>query len=624
VDDGFELPGERNTTKVTRRPSFHSRTRSAASLSALLLVFCLIALPAAGHALSPYHGWTISEITFQNLPDDLAREIRQGLALNLRSGLLGNQRARFSERVLNDDLERIRLFLARNGYPRSEIEVRLEPDSRRKRVKVVFAIKGDTVVKYGDIRITGLPAHLQNDGTRLLGRIKPGNRFNDKAVTRTVTSIDSLLQANGYARTEVVADISLNDSSEADLTFLVDPGVPYRFESVVLKGVPADLESVTMRTIALKPSTPYTPALIERVRNNLRTLSLFRQIRITWEETGPETLEMVVELQVASPRTANLSVGSWSDDPWRFTGFWAHRNLFKRGRGLAVDGMYSQFRRRFMVRTWWLALMGPRTRNEIFTGYERQDEDSFRADIYSLGTAALLDYGNNSSLRFGITATQNDVEEKIPEVDDFQKERGLQTIFDANLFLDRSNHILVPTRGTRWNLGFAVSPPGFLSESPFARVETEGVWYLGLSEQIVLAQRLSLTTAWPLADDQELLANRRLFAGGVSTHRAYQRHKLGPLNVNLEPVGGEARILFNQELRFPLFSIFGGEVFLDVGQVWQKLDMVQLSDLRVGAGGGVSILTPVGPIRFDLGYNLTEPASGLPRAVFHVNVGNPF
>lgn len=597
---------------------------SGAISASLVLGLGLIVTPVKVQSLSPYHGWTVTEIAFTNLTDELARQISGGLALNLRSGMLGQRRARFSEKLLNDDLERIKLFLARHGYPDAEITVRLEPQERRRQVKIIFEIAGIAEVRYGEIKIRGMPDHLRDRGGRLLNRIAPGNRFSDDAVTRTVTSLDSLLQANGYARTEVVANLSLVRPDQADLTFAIDPGVPYRFESVVLKGVPTDLETVTRKTIDLRPGTPFSPAVIDRVRDNLRTLSLYRQIRITWDDTGPDNLVLIADLQVASPRTANISVGSWSDDPWRFTGFWTHRNLFMKGRGLSVDGMFSQFRRQLIVRTWWLALMGPRTRNEIFAGYEHQDEDSFRADMYSVGTAALLDYGNNSSLRFGITATQNNVVEKIPEANDFQEEKGLQTIFDVRLFLDKSNHIFLPTHGTRWTFGFAVSPPGFLSESPFARAEAEGAWYLPLSTSTVFAQRLSLTTAWPLESEKELLANRRLYAGGVSTHRAYQRHRLGPLNSDLDPLGGEVRILYNQELRFPLVGILGGEIFLDVGQVWQKQSMVQLGDLRMGAGGGISILTPVGPIRFDLGYNLTEPTPGLPRSVFHVNVGNPF
>ena len=595
------------------------------AVSASLLVgLGLSVTPVKGQSLSPFHGWTVTEVAFTNLPDELSRRISGGLALNLRSGMLGQRRARFSERLLNDDLERIKLFLARHGYPGAEIAVRLEPQGRRRRIKVIFEIADSAAVRYGEVRIRGMPEHLQEEGAWLLGRIAPGSRFSDATVTRTVTSLDSLLQAKGYARSTVVADVKLARPDQADLAFAVDPGVRYRIETVVLKGVPTDLESVTRKTIDLQPGTPFSPAVIDRVRDNLRTLGLYRQIRIRWDDTGPETLVLVADLQVASPRTANVSVGSWSDDPWRFTGFWAHRNLFTKGRGLSVDGMFSQFRRQLIVRTWWLALMGPRTRNEVFAGYEHQDEDSYRADMYSVGTAALLDYGSNSSLRFGITATQNNVVEKIVEVDDFQEEKGLQTIFDVRLFLDRSNHIFLPTHGTRWTFGFALSPPGFLSESPFARAEAEGAWYLPLSSRTVFAQRLSLTTAWPLDSEKELLANRRLYAGGVSTHRAYQRHRLGPLNSDLDPLGGEVRILYNQELRFPIVGILGGEVFLDVGQVWQKQSLVQLGDLRVGVGGGISILTPVGPIRIDLGYNLTEPTPGLPRSVFHLNVGNPF
>ncbi len=586
------------------------------------LWLCLTTSPV--RALSPYHGWVIGSLTIEGVPSRLAKELQSGLALNLRSGLLDSRRPRFSENDLAEDLRRIELHLARQGYPHAAVDAQLEPGDRRKMLKVVFVIWLGPEVRVGKVHITGLPPNLEERAAEVTHRLVAGTRFQDQVISQTATSLDSLLHTNGYAQTRVESVVTLPDSITADLAFHIEAGGRYRFESVSLRGVPQDLLAVTLKTIDLAPGTPYSREVVDRSRDNLRTLGLYRQIRLTWDDTGPETLELQADLQIGSPRTVSASIGSWTDDPWRLEAYWGHNNLFKRGRGFAVDGAFSRYQRLLRAKVWWLALLGPRTRLETSAKREIQDEDSYYLDQYELGVGALVDYGRNSSLSYGIKADNNDVTEKIPEQDSFKQEKGLQTIFQARLFLDRSDGLLMPTRGFRLTLGGELSPPGILSESPYAMVETEGVWYVPLAEKGVLAQRLNLATAWPLSDQQELLSHRRLYAGGVSSHRSYKRRSLGPLNADGNPTGGEVRVLGNVELRLPLLGILGGNLFLDVGQVWEKQDLFALGELKVGLGGGVAIITPIGPIRFDLGWNLTDPAPGLPRSVFHVSIGNPF
>jgi outer membrane protein assembly factor BamA len=579
--------------------------------------------PAVASALSPYHGWIVNKVEIEGIPKDLARKLEGGLALNLRSGMLQLRRPRLSEKKIEEDLQRIILFLARHGHPRGGVDVQIEPSARIKEVKVIFAVHPGPAVRFGETHVQGLPGHLQENAPAATAAVRPGNLFSDEAVTRTQASIDSLVQANGYARSEVNTVIDLTATGTADLEFQVEPGDPFTFESVTVSGAPDDLVSLSLKTIDVKPGTPYSPAVVEKARDNLRTLGLYRQIRMAWRETGPETLELTADLQPSKPRSVSLSVGSWTNDPWRIEAIWMHRNLLRKGRGFSVEASFSKYRRRFLPRFWWLALLGPRTRTEFFLKGEIQDEEAYHLQEQSVGVANLHDFGGNSSLRYSVSVANSDVEEKIPEEDSFEQEKGLQTIFAVKWFNDRSNNILLPTQGTRLTLGGELSPPGVLSESPFASVEADGVWYLPVSAHGVLVSRLNLATAWPL-DDKELLAHRRLYAGGVNSHRAYRRRMLGPLNSDLDPSGGEARLLANAEVRFPLPGIFGGNLFLDVGQVWQKQSQVKLADIAVGLGAGVAVVTPVGPIRFDLARNVTAPPEGLPRTVFHVSVGNPF
>ena len=57
--------------------------------------------------------------------------------------------------------------------------------------------------------------------------------------------------------------------------------------------------------------------------------------------------------------------------------------------------------------------------------------------------------------------------------------------------------------------------------------------------------------------------------------------------------------MINFELRFPIYKLIGGEVFIDGGQLTDKSNSISFNNIRWGKGFGVTIKTPFGPVRLD-------------------------
>ena len=57
------------------------------------------------------------------------------------------------------------------------------------------------------------------------------------------------------------------------------------------------------------------------------------------------------------------------------------------------------------------------------------------------------------------------------------------------------------------------------------------------------------------------------------------------------------------EYRFPIFGPVGGAIFGDVGNTFVD-SKIHFDDLRYGAGLGFRYLSPVGPLRIDVGFPL--------------------
>jgi outer membrane translocation and assembly module TamA len=64
------------------------------------------------------------------------------------------------------------------------------------------------------------------------------------------------------------------------------------------------------------------------------------------------------------------------------------------------------------------------------------------------------------------------------------------------------------------------------------------------------------------------------------------------------------------EVRMPLWRSLGGVLFVEAGNAFERSWDIDFRDLRADAGFGLRYMTPIGPIRFDFGYQLT-PIDGL-------------
>jgi outer membrane protein insertion porin family len=72
--------------------------------------------------------------------------------------------------------------------------------------------------------------------------------------------------------------------------------------------------------------------------------------------------------------------------------------------------------------------------------------------------------------------------------------------------------------------------------------------------------------------------------------------------------GGQLLTIGNVEYRVPIksFSLgdLGGALFYDTGNVFERPSDFSLNDFTHSAGVGLRFKTPLGPVRFDVGFNL--------------------
>jgi outer membrane protein insertion porin family len=105
--------------------------------------------------------------------------------------------------------------------------------------------------------------------------------------------------------------------------------------------------------------------------------------------------------------------------------------------------------------------------------------------------------------------------------------------------------------------------------------------------------------------------------------RGFEQNGLGPQTPEGDSLGGQAIVVVNQELRFPIWRDLKGGVFWDAGNVWLLSDQFRSSDLRQSVGGGLRYMLPFGPIRVEYGWILKRQP-GEPRGRFVFGLGHAF
>jgi outer membrane protein assembly complex protein YaeT len=233
---------------------------------------------------------------------------------------------------------------------------------------------------------------------------------------------------------------------------------------------------------------------------------------------------------------------------------------------------------------------------------------------------------------------------------------------------DKRDNPLESTRGNYFTLDASAASSYFGSEADFGRALAQNSTYQAFhgktGHQFVFARSTTIGLEQPFRGTKILSPGacpsnaageptcaiatiplpEQFFAGGGNSHRGFGLNQAGPRDPDSGfPVGGTALFVNSLELRFPPITLpwlgggFGFAVFHDMGNVFTTGHDMLKGLMRwhqgkpgqcLGAGGtpnqqcltkfnasgydytshalgvGVRYKTPIGPLRFDFGYNL--------------------
>ena len=156
---------------------------------------------------------------------------------------------------------------------------------------------------------------------------------------------------------------------------------------------------------------------------------------------------------------------------------------------------------------------------------------------------------------------------------------------------------IYPRRGWSGFAGLRGSPAVALTDTAYMRLHLKSRIFFPLfdSGRLLLRGELGLAEVDTF---EKYPASLRFFAGGDQSIRGYDWKSIGPLNADGDVVGGRNIITTSIEYNHKISQTWIAATFLDAGNAYNN----DLNKLYYGAGVGARWISPIGLVKFDLGW----------------------
>jgi outer membrane protein insertion porin family len=617
-------------------------------LWAILAILLLMLLPTSGARGASSSRLIIKKITVEGNSYFSDAQIKDQMMLKENRWYNFLSKRRFNPKRAELDKAAIDSLYHVHGFLEAECSV--EPVEKTKstcwvKVQVTEGLQ----TRLGTVTVEGGLAEFGEKTRRQMRPLKTGDPLDWTKLYEVAFDIKTIYANSGYPYADVKVAVSPgNDPHALDVKFAITPDKKVYFGKVTYQGLELTHENVVSRELTIKEGEVYSRAKIIDSQQRVYSTGLFNYISLKAQdvEQKPAKPDFVLRVVEKKPYYTSIRSELAQNQPLTtnqqeyltvdFTGEWGNRNLFGSSRKIGLSAYYgfkvvpeierlaNRFTARY-VQPWFL---GTRTVFDADLYYEpgvKSALQEYRIQTYGGNLNLSREFSKSTKLWFTGTYQQVKIYSIPPDkLETYKEEQGISVQRKIRLWgeNDTRANIFIPLGGS-FTQAYTELVGGFLGgDNSFFKTGFSWSRYnhLGKGSSInVLATHIEFGYITGLRGKDEVPTFDRFYMGGASTMRGFKENSMGPKDEQGDPAGGLVMILGNVEYRRELFWKLGYTLFVDTGNLWDRIRQIRPDGFKLSSGAGIQFFTPVGPLRLDYARQLPikkSPQTGR----FHLSI----
>lgn len=565
---------------------------------------------------------------------------------------------RYSEAFRKKDEEAIANLYKANGFRDVKVTSFITNDYRGKanEFSATFQIREGQQWTVASLKLVGAN---RLDPELVVSRLSmsAGQPYSDVNVASDRNAILTLYSGHGFPKTTF--EYSATPTAKArsiDLTYKVVEGPQQFVRGVLLLGLHRTKRSLVENKITVQPGDPLSLLDVSEVQRGLYNLGIFSTIDAGVQNPDGDASRKFVFYDFAEAKRYNVNFGLGAAiaqfgptstdlrNPAGNTGFSprfsfdiSRLNFLGTASTVTLQTRFSNIEQRTALNYLIPGFHGREDRDLTFTGLfdaaRNVQTFSSRREELSAEISQHLSKPTTLSIRaaYRRVTTSNVVIPSLLISNLLQPVRV--GIVSANLVEDRRDNPADAHRGIYNTIDVGVASKYLGSQRDFLKALGRNATYTRIGKNWVFARQLTFGVLFPynypagVGQINAIPLPERFFGGGSISDRGFGENQAGPRDIGVIgpdgkltqatgfPVGGNAVLFSNLELRFPLLGEnIQGVFFEDAGNIYQTLSDVSFrysqkndQDFNImtqAAGFGIRYKTPIGPVRVDLSYTL--------------------
>ena len=475
-------------------------------------------------------------------------------------------------------------------------------------------------------------------------RGREGDVFDAEAFNEAIQSALERYRNEGYLYADISPVVTRNEPTAegadptVDVSWQVREGTPAIVNRVSVVGNDYTYEWVVRDRISILPGDVYSQDRVLQSYQSISALGFFESPMPPPDIQPLENGDVDITFNVKERQTGSVNFGTSVGGGVGLSGFLGYEqpNLFGQAKSGAVRWDFGRYLSSFELTYSDPALFQSRISGalSLFNSRDR---------FFQFATGRRKRLGTNLRFGFpwpgaryariftgyGISRTRY---EQFADVDDtslFGRPPGVQSQLSVGVTRQTLDHPLFPTIGSKQSIDVEANG-GFLGgDGDFTRALLEGTWFVPVGQIGDQASggrpmrfALGLTMkAGAVFGDAGAFPFDRFWMGGVQFGqplRGYGETTITPQGYYSERSAeiydidrlGNAFFTVTAEYALRLNDQISASLFYDAGNVWRDPWDIDPTKLFRGAGLGIQLVTPFGPIGLDYAYGFDKPNPG--------------